>query len=522
MALEPIPKAPNLSPGVFDEHTNSKETHPVKNRWFRAPILTRTTGRPSNDTVEQIHDLQDRPTKRQRIDSPFHRNAQANPPNSRDNMPPPTKPLLHMTSVRKIIPSLRKKLSHNRSMPTSQQAPRHDNDTEMSESGLGGGATTSQIREEVQHVPTQSGMHQNEPLMSGAMPAKPEYGLADPRESTLLRSVGIPEDKSDFTFRAASPVRTGAQINRYQPLQLPKEPSYMRLMDSISRDSDFEIGLKDPRGDANGHATYATGTESQDFERRQPWSLRHVPSSRSGGKNTAQHYVRKDGLITPTTRRVQQPGPPVESVVSPFFRASHLNTRVLSGIGITEPRNSSSLFSNSRSPNAQTRRTTSQYHKPVDSNGLPVLQSPLDSRNESTWYMHVERLPGLSQYSQGNNLTPKGFFARPEIEQRPCMENHIQTSSFGRPPVSQQQTVQPRSAIQFPSFIPNLSSRARQLASAVPPIISGQYPTRGRPQWEPLQRLGVKSSRQTHTAGQFTSRLGSRISSSSSRRIIRR
>ena len=505
MALEPIPKAPHLSSDVFDDHTEPKENHPVKNRWFRAPNLTRTTVRPSNDTVEQMQDSQDRPIKRQRIDSPFHRNTQ---PNGRDNMPPPTKPLLHMTSMRKIIPSLRKKLSHNRTMPTNQQSSRRDDDTEMSEGGRGGGTTTS---------PTQSGMHQNESLVLGAIPAEPGYGLADPRESTLLRSVGIAEDKSDFTFRAASPVKTDVRMNRYQPMQLPKEPSYMHLMDSISRDSNIEMGLKDPRGDANEHVTYATENESQSTERQQPWSLRHVPSSRSGGRNTAQHYVRKDGLITPATRRVPLPAPPVESVVSPLFRASQLNTRVLSEVGITETRNSSSLFSNYRSPNDQTRRTTSQYHKPVGSNLF--LRSPLELRNMSTH--HEKRMPGSSHHSQGHNNNPNGFFARPEIKQRSLMENYVQTSSFARPPISQQYPIQPHSAGQFLSFIPNLSSRARQLSSAVPPILSAQSPTRGRPQWEPLQRLGVRSSRQTYTAGQGTSRLGPRIFSSSSRRIVK-
>jgi hypothetical protein len=518
MALEPIAKSPKLSSDVFDEPLESKENHPVKNRWFRAPNLTRTTGRPSNDTVEQMHDSQGRPTKRQRIDSPFPRNLQTNM-SSRDAMPPPSKALSHMTSMRKIIPTLRKKLSHNRSIPTPHQASRHDNDAEMSEDGHYGGATTSQLGERSHHVPTQSGMRQNRPLISGAMPTQPEYGLTDPRESILLRSVGISENKSDFTFRATSPVTTDTQMNRYQPLQLPKEPSYMRIMDGISRDNELEIGLRDPREDVNGQVTYITENDPETLERGQPWSLRQVPSSRSGGRNTGQqHYVRKDGLITPTTRRLPRPAPPVESVVSPFFRASHLDTRVLSGTGVTEPRNSSSHSNNYQLPSVQARKTTSQWREPIGLNGLSSFQSPVVSENEPLQHINAERMSDPSQHAQSGNLTSKGFFARPEIKQRPYMGSHTQNPSFTRLPVSYHHPTQPQSAVQFPSFVSNSSSRARQLSSAVPPIISGRFPTGGGPS----RHLGIKNSRQNHTAGQGASRLGSRISCSSSRRIIKR
>jgi hypothetical protein len=517
-ALEPIPKSPKLSSDIFDEPVESKEHHPVKNRWFRAPNLTRTTGRPSNDTVEQMHDSQDRPTKRQRIDSPFHRNLQTNL-SSRDAMPPPSKPLSHITSMRKIIPTLRKKLSHNRSMPTPHQASRHDNDTEMSEDGHYGGATTNQPRARAQHVPTQGGMRQNKPLISGETPTQPEYGLADPRESILLRSVGISENKSDFTFRATSPVTTDTQMNRYQPLQPPKESSYMRLMDGISRDDELEIGLRDPREDVNGQVTHITENDSETLERGQPWSLRHVPSSRSGGRNTGQqHYVRNNGLITPTTRRLPHPAPPVESVVSPFFRTNHLDTRVLLGTAVTEPRDSSSLFNNYQSPSVQARKTTSQSREPIGLNGLSFFQSPVVSGNEPLQHINAERMSDPSQHARSSNLTSKGFFARPEIKQRPYMGNHTRDSSSTRPSVSYHYPTQPQLPVQFPSFVSNSSSRARQLSSAVPSIISGRsFAGSGL-----SRHLGVKDSRQTCTAGQGTPRLGSRISYSSSRRIIKR
>ncbi|KAF1849653.1 uncharacterized protein K460DRAFT_360511 [Cucurbitaria berberidis CBS 394.84] len=81
-----------------------------------------------------------------------------------------------------------------------------------------------------------------------------------------------------------------------------------------------------------------------------------------------------------------------------------------------------------------------------------------------------------------------------------------------------------QSTISFPAFKRSTYSRAGHLPSDTPSTFSNRSPARTQPQWENLQRIGVRSSRHTfgNIAGNTSARPARIIFSSAGRRNVKR
>lgn len=146
--------------------------------------------------------------------------------------------------MRKMLPGFRKKSSIDRSNVIAGDVFEDNNDVQMYDNGYW--RDTGADRR-----PGHDDFRSETPYMSGALPVEQSFHVSDPRESQLLPSMGFYDNRSDFTFRASSPVKLDKQGNSDRPVHLPTERSYIRLMDGLSSDSGVELGLKDPRKQPN-------------------------------------------------------------------------------------------------------------------------------------------------------------------------------------------------------------------------------------------------------------------------------
>ncbi|KAL1797313.1 hypothetical protein ACET3X_003919 [Alternaria dauci] len=261
MALEPIPNFEGIDPHAFD----SDEALPKGTRQPGAKLRTtassHTAGRSAHTTgrlgTASSSSFIQRPLKRQRLDSPLPNKMQIDPPSSRDAMPPPPKPMSRMQSMRKMLPSFRKKSSTGRSNPIVGDAFEDNDDVQMYDNAHWRDAGADRRS-------GHDGFRGETPCMSGALPVEQSFQVSDPRDSQPLPSTGLYDNQSDFTCRTSSLVKSDKQANGHRPVHLPTERSYIRLMDGLSSDNGVELGLKDPRMQPN--TTDRTSEEKREHD----------------------------------------------------------------------------------------------------------------------------------------------------------------------------------------------------------------------------------------------------------------
>ena len=547
IALEPIPNNfRRLDPRALDDGYGPEADHYGSNGSLRKTASSHTAGRSAhtsgNATAPSSPFLQ-RPKKRQRLDSPL--------PNSRDAMPPPQKPMSRMQSVtRKIIPTLRKKFTGGRSTPAPHVDDSYGRDVQMRgnehwEDTMNSRTTTHQYH------------HSESPYMSGALPVEQATQATASHGSQLLSSIGVESDKPDFTFRASSPVRNIKQDRNHQPVQLPTEPSYIRLMDGLTHDSGMELGLKDPRQHDSSAYQYDSGQRQvnshPEHGRQHPrWNDRvpsdpghrfHLqvpngssfpvgrllehPRDQSADVHVIRAYQEPLNPATPAARRQQQQSHQMESVVSPFVDNHYRQTPMYSKTRIAEPQDSSNRSVAYPSPRPRLVEIELAWREPRSLNGLSFMDSPVNSRNRPIHYNHDQRAPEQqypSQRYQSRNLDSRGFITRPETGKSPFFRGSAYESPPERPSYLRQQQVQAKPANSFAYF--NRSSRPRsgQVPASMPSIVSGRSPVRSQPQWQALQRMGVRSSRHefSSNAGSTFDHSSRNVYSSAGRRRVRR
>lgn len=527
MALEPVPNFKGLDPHAFDSDDAFPGAYPGDaGAMPRKTTSSHTAGRSAHASGQTAaapsSPLIQRPLKRQRLDSPLPGNMQIDLPTNRNAMPPPPKPISRMHSMRKIFPSLRKKFSHGRSTPLSDDLVEGNGDIKMYDNGNWQDAARDPPS-------TRDGLRGDTPYMSGALPIEQPAQAETPRESQLLSSVGINDHKSDFTFRSSSPIKMGNPSSEHRPVQLPTEPSYIRLMDGLSRDTGIELGLKDPRentitGYHDGRNRQVTDTQPVQHplreETQKPWSLghpflhqsphrplsaarshlNHPSSSQTNGFGNRAYVEPSLGSVTPAPRRYQQPGQQIDSVVSPFFKSSHRHAPAYSRTGFAELQDSSNRFGASQSQRTRTNEPQSGWHEPRSLNGLSFFDSPVNARNQPIQHTYERRYiepTTSSRHYASRNLNSRGLITRPEAGGPPFAGDNAYRSSCERPSYATRAPVHSQSANHFPSFTSSSYSRPRQLPSALPPTGPSRSPDGTQPQWDNLQRMGVRSSRQT-------------------------
>jgi hypothetical protein len=355
------------------------------------------------------------------------------------------------------------------------------------------------------------------PYMSGALPNEQAT-----QESRLLAGLGRHTNASEFSFRASSPVKINGGRNEQHPVQMATEPSYLHLMDGLSRDNGVELGLKDPRENSLNHhsiqstvrppvSTPQNQRQSKEADGQRRWRLGHAflhqspnapsrpsnqqrtsPQDRSEGFFSRAHYEPSAGL----TSRAPQPQQPVryiQNVVSsPFFGHDHHDASHSPQTRITETQPSSHRSAVCQSQRYPTSRATAAWHKPPSLDELSFVDAPLGSRNESITHKAYQQ--------PSRDMSPQIYGDRHLSHPNTFRTSVIQGSGYGPstgPSFSRQQHVQSLVRPQpfFSYRVP--PSRIGRLPSSMPSIVSSHSPVRHRTHWETLERAGVRSSRQT-------------------------
>ncbi|KAF2872756.1 hypothetical protein BDV95DRAFT_543035 [Massariosphaeria phaeospora] len=292
-----------------------------------------------------------RPLKRQRMDSPLTgHNIHAAPPSSRDLMPPPAKPPSRMRSFRKLIPSIRKKISSGRASPAPNLGRSYgDADVQMEGNTYWerAGPAAQSSSDYDQHV-TRGGYREETPYMSGALPNNQSPGVIGSPHLNLAPSASAHQGQGDFTFRSRSPIKFDAA----EPNKLPVERSYIRLMDGLSHDNGLQLGLQDPRQSSpHQHPSLEqtritelpkSPSPEQDTDVSKRWDLGHAFLHQSPNGPSATAYRHPDPLrsnppsdhhsspfrelttnpVTPAAPRTQPAPRPAESVYHSLRRLS--------------------------------------------------------------------------------------------------------------------------------------------------------------------------------------------------------
>lgn len=557
MALEPIPNFEGIDPHAFDSDEALPEDIGHPGAKLRTTASSHTVGRSAHTTgrmgTASSGSFIQRPMKRQRLDSPLPNNMQVDPPSSRDAMPPPPKPMSRMQSMRKMLPGFRKKSSIDRSNDIAGDVFEDNNDVQMYDNGYW--RDTGADRR-----PGHDDFRSKTPYMSGALPVEQSFHVSDPRESRLLPSMGFYDNRSDFTFRASSPVKLDKQGNSDRPVHLPTERSYIRLMDGLSSDSGVELGLKDPRKQPNT-IDRGNGENRQvlhgflnednlqgvDYEKR--WDLGHpfmhqspfrsststdvhgyLPSHhQTNGFTNRVHNVSDISPATPAPRWQQHRGHKIESVVSPYFRNGLDQAQIISSPSRAEPQDSSN-----RSGGYQSQKPRTNHHKigwvePRSLNALSFFDSPVDSRNEPIEVDHRRKLVGLvptpsAQQYQRCRLDSRGSIAPQESRRLSYTNDTAYDFSNDRTFYNTKAPIHTQAAINVASANRLSHSRIGKVPSAMPSIIASRPFARTQPQWENLQRAGVRSSRNaSDSAARGNHAVPSRdVFPSASRRSVRR
>ncbi|KAH8730307.1 hypothetical protein GQ44DRAFT_823623 [Phaeosphaeriaceae sp. PMI808] len=340
MPLDPIPNLQSFDLDAINDDGGMKDSqHGRPTDASRKITSSHTVGRSAqtegNPMTASASPFTQRPIKRQRVESPH--SMQTDLPTSRDVMPPPEKPLSRMRSVRKLFPTLRKKFSfsHQTRIPEVSHGDNGNLDANETEQQGGGAPGSSNDN----GVSSHHNYCSQPPYMSGALPVEHPSHVSDSQGSQLLSSVGVDNNTSEFTFRAESPVKMSHQGSSRQTSQLPTEPSYIRLMDGLSRDHGVELELKDPRQISPSYDHGAGGFRQvnqyeessrnrEEVADQKLWNL--SPFSPDGGQADSIRVHRADsyydrhlqdpplGPVTPVPRRHQQSTHQPESVFNSF------------------------------------------------------------------------------------------------------------------------------------------------------------------------------------------------------------
>jgi hypothetical protein len=549
MDLEPMPFYPEPLPldeeGFLNEsRPNALQASPSALRadaLQQATISSHTASR-SVHNVGYAEDLGEssspqtyRPHKRPRVDTPFRpKNANA-APSSRDKMPPPSKTISRMRSVRNFLPaSVRQRFSSRGKVVVSQVSPparMHGSDVQMFKNvycePVDPPAQPSSGRG---RPPTRHGAQQ-EPYMSGALPVEniQQVALVGPAQS--LHCIGPNSNGAEFTFRSMSPMK----LDDHRSSKLPTQPSYLRLMDGLSNDTRLNLGLQDPRGRApdqmsrttqvaqrsdasyRGRASrqhdassYSYGSQSPRKGTSPSPGYHHLGSLRSHKSDASMGDTRNRGSWNPTTPAPARfrPTQEVENVVSPFFKSSNCNPPQFSRASVAE-RHISITRSNDYPSHQQWEpelgpESTSKFdwREGRSLNGLSFFNSPLNERNEPINLRHEERsleYASQTQRHHSRNVTSKGFIRRPDHDSPYTYDSSYRTVE--KPSYSSQQHVQRHPAIPSQSFSRTSHSCALPPPTATHTIVRvrNRSPARAHSNLTGLERAGVRSSRVLHT-----------------------
>ncbi|KAF2018032.1 hypothetical protein BU24DRAFT_479362, partial [Aaosphaeria arxii CBS 175.79] len=182
---------------------------------------------PRMSSIEQeqatVNSSTKRPLKRLRIDSPLPDWSMPTPlfdrrgAQSREMMPPPTKPVSKVRSLKKFWPPFLRSSGRNISSPILTHTTYNQS--------LGNAVPDD--NSVTTNAPI-NGNHENlHPWASPRFNSDDNHGAADPES---FHPVNGTESSTKHSL-------------------LPTEPSYLRLMDGLSRDNDLHLLLKDPRQD---------------------------------------------------------------------------------------------------------------------------------------------------------------------------------------------------------------------------------------------------------------------------------
>lgn len=537
MALEPVPNLKSFDLSVIDDDGGLNcDRYGTPGSPLRKTASSHTAGGSAhtsgNVVMAPSSPFMQRPLKRQRIDSPLPNKMLTEPTTSRDAMPPPQKPISRMRSVRKIFPTLRKKLTGGRINIAPETHHSSGGDVHMYEEGgwdddIYNSASHTDHHGQGQPV-ARHDYRSETPYMSGALPVEQSQAI-ETGEPQFPSSVGTHNDLPDFRFRAASPRRVNERGNRHHPGQLPTEPSYIRLMDGLSHDNGIELRLRDPRvgppsvylpreddiqvnpycddrrryRDSNGLAIKTLG-------RTPHYQTPSVPFHSTGSHLESVQRIQTDsydnrtiqGLkfdpTTPAPRNHQQTGHQIESVVSPYLNRRNRNFSLSSNFRIAEPQDSSNRSAAYQSQKSRVAEHEGCWQDSRGLNGLSFFQSPVISRSHPVEPNRTRQQSHRSTPSQryrGRNLNSRGFITRPDAERSPFFSDSAYGSLRDMPTNSKHQAIHSTFAIPFPSFSRSSYARTNHNSSAIPSIGSGRPIMRTRPQWEGLQRIGVRSSR---------------------------
>lgn len=527
MALEPISKFTGIDPHALDSDDdyhgegNSNAAALLRNTAssHTAGRSVHTSGRPETASSGAFFH---RPMKRQRLDSPLPNKLQVDHPSSRDAMPPPPKLMSRMSSVRKMFPSLRKKFSNTCSTPVMEDISESTGDICV--------YADEHIQDTtIDQYPSRNQFRSETPYMSGALPIEQSSQDLERRGSQLLTSVGMHDNRSEFTFRTSSPIKLDRQ-NANRRSQLPTEPSYIRLMDGLSSDNGVELGLKDPRENTAADYQHEGGSRQvmrnlwddhnfQEAGYQKRWDFGHPSMYQSpqesstsvdfcqqhaGQHQTNGHtnrtYNQPFGPATPASKRQQNPGHQMESVVSPYFRDGRNQAQIYPEPGLAERQGSSIHFGAYLSQKARMGDPQPGWHEPRGLNGLSFFDSPVDSRNEPIETGHQRRIIEIDSMSTSDHfetrrINSRGFITRPEPGRSPYSNDSAYSSLQNKSFPVRQAPAHVRASLNLPYRNRPTYSRIERVPSSMPSSVPRRSPTRMQPQWKNLQRAGVRSSR---------------------------
>lgn len=535
--LEPIPHCTQLTSDDLHEIESIAGTYVEDDGRIQESQLDYTVGR-SAHTTGHHSSPHDRPLKRQRVDSPLPSDMQIDIPSSRDMMPPPAKPLSRMRSVRGLLPKMRKKFSSNHS---SQRGPQINGDgarllTDKQIRASRAGPEDQERQVGGSHHINAQDSEAHIPYMTGALPTE--------GSSEKLRVFGkrrTEDDTSEFSFRAASPVKMSDRKNLMQTTPLSAEPSYLHLMDGLSNNNNVDFSLRDPRDNvAEGYgisdiakpsnASQQNQHRGEEFPSQRRWRFGNPFLHQSPGDSTGQSNTQR---ITPL-------------LTSPkgFFTRAHYDPSVSTATTISPQhqnianQNVVSSFFGGRQHGAYTAPRPSNTETQTSSHPSIVSQSQtnLIAHNSSELRRQSSTSkPSLNKSLQGAQHTPisgeRHWQAPPHDFTQGYSELFVRNVEHNLPTPSYTDNsnyASPRRAIhevshQRGTWIPSpasrsnsaLCSRIGRVPSKNPPFIS-RYSDRNPIQWDTPPRMGVRSTRQS-----FGNMKGTMIESASAHPALR-
>lgn len=507
MALEPIPNFTDTDPVSLD----AGNPESMLQRTSSSHTVVRSAHTSGRMTATSSSPVSQRPMKRRRHNYPGLSGTQGDRPSSREEMPPPPKPLSRMHSVRKLFPTLRTKFSRA-TPPVENETARETGDEHIYETAHSRHLGNAQSL-------ARNVSHDDAPYMSGALPVDEPVRNSGAQEPQLGSGIGMRDAQSGLTYRPSPATTMPHLVEGQQPHRLTTEPSYIRLMDGLSQDHDIELGLKDPRkgrvkpynDNRRNGKVFDTGREQHGQEQ---WSGKHLffnedspgLSSTKRQRSPSDSVLPQDASpasqneqfqvpVTPASKHPPRPSLQLENVVSPFFKSRQYLPHLESGS--TERQDSSGHFANFQSQRPRMNRSLGDWREPPSLNGLSFFDSPVNSRNEPIQY--EPRRVSPTRHYDNRSVESMTYFSRPESRRGPTLEN--QGYMFSAAGGSYAQDNQRYSQVDAHYNPSQLSfSRSSQLPSPMPPILSMHSPApRQQPQqqWDTLQRAGVRSSRRS-------------------------